>query len=92
MPALPLPIIPPQYHFAMVSLTDHPRLRLAFLCLLYGGQGIPYGFVTVALAAHPTARGATAAVMTISQAALLRKPNRVSDGGGATPRFFRTFV
>ena len=35
----------------MISLADHPRLRLAFLCLLYVGQGIPYGFVTVALAA-----------------------------------------
>ncbi len=28
------------------------------------------------------------AAMTISQAALLRKPNRVSDRGGAKPRFF----
>jgi PAT family beta-lactamase induction signal transducer AmpG len=45
----------------MLVLTDHPRLRLAFLCLLYVGQGIPYGFVTVALAAHLAARGASAA-------------------------------
>jgi PAT family beta-lactamase induction signal transducer AmpG len=46
---------------AMLVLSDHPRLRLAFLCLLYVGQGIPYGFVTVALAAHLATRGATAA-------------------------------
>ena len=47
----------------MISLADHPRLRLAFLCLLYVGQGIPYGFVTVALAAHLAAHGATAAAI-----------------------------
>jgi len=47
----------------MPALSDHPRLRLAFLCLLYVGQGIPYGFVTVALAAHLAARGATAAAI-----------------------------
>jgi hypothetical protein len=34
----------------MVSLADHSRLRLMILCLLYVGKGIPYGFVTVALA------------------------------------------
>lgn len=45
----------------MIPLADHPLLRLAFLCLLYAGQGIPYGFVTVALAAHLAAGGATAA-------------------------------
>ena len=44
----------------MIVLADHPRLRLAFLCLLYVGQGIPYGFVTVALAAHLAAGGSTA--------------------------------
>ena len=58
MPDLPFPLIPPRYHVAMVSLADHPRL-----CLLYVGQGIPYGFVTVALAAHLAARGATAAAV-----------------------------
>jgi MFS transporter, PAT family, beta-lactamase induction signal transducer AmpG len=47
----------------MLTLADHPRLRLAFLCLLYVGQGIPYGFVTVALAAHLAARGAAAAAI-----------------------------
>ncbi len=47
----------------MVSISRHPRLRLAFLCLLYVGQGIPYGFVTVALAAHLAAHGATAAAI-----------------------------
>ena len=47
----------------MVTLADHPRLRLAFLCLLYVGQGVPYGFVTVALAAHLAARGANAAAI-----------------------------
>lgn len=47
----------------MPALCDHPRLRLAFLCLLYVGQGIPYGFVTVALAAHLAAHGATAAAI-----------------------------
>lgn len=48
---------------AMLVLSNHPRLRLAYLCLLYVGQGIPYGFVTVALAAHLAARGATAAAI-----------------------------
>ena len=47
----------------MLTLADHPRLRLVFLCLLYVGQGIPYGFVTVALAAHLAARGAAAAAI-----------------------------
>ena len=47
----------------MLTLADHPRLRLVFLCLLYVGQGIPYGFVTVALAAHLAARGASAAAI-----------------------------
>jgi len=47
----------------MLSLADHPRLRLAFLCLLYVGQGIPHGFVTIALAAHLAAGGASAAAI-----------------------------
>lgn len=42
------------------TLRDHPRLRLAMLCLLYLAQGLPYGFVTVALAAHLAAHGANA--------------------------------
>lgn len=47
----------------MPTLADHPRLRLAFLCLLYVGQGIPYGFVTIALAAHLAAQGVAAAAI-----------------------------
>ena len=43
----------------MATLIDHPRLRLAFLCLMYLAQGLPYGFVTVALAAYLAAHGAT---------------------------------
>lgn len=43
------------------TLRDHPRLRLGMLCLLYLAQGLPYGFVTVALAAHLAAHGADAA-------------------------------
>lgn len=42
-------------------LADNPRTRLAFLCLLYLAQGLPFGFVTVALAAHLAAHGADAA-------------------------------
>lgn len=42
------------------TLHDQPRLRLALLCLLYLAQGLPYGFVTVALAAHLAAHGADA--------------------------------
>lgn len=47
----------------MVSLDRHPRLRLGFLCLMYLAQGLPYGFVTVALAAHLAAHGATTAAI-----------------------------
>ena len=42
------------------TLATHPRLRLAVLCLLYVAQGLPCGFVTVTLAAHLAAHGATA--------------------------------
>jgi MFS transporter, PAT family, beta-lactamase induction signal transducer AmpG len=45
------------------TLRDHPRMRLAMLCLLYLAQGLPYGFVTVALAAHLAAHGADAAAI-----------------------------
>lgn len=40
-----------------------PGVRLASLCLLYVAQGLPHGFVTVALAAHLAARGADAAAI-----------------------------
>ena len=43
----------------MATLVDNPRFRLAFLCLMYLAQGLPYGFVTVALAAYLAAHGAT---------------------------------
>jgi PAT family beta-lactamase induction signal transducer AmpG len=43
----------------MATLINHPRLRLAFLCLMYLAQGLPFGFVTVALAAYLAAHGAT---------------------------------
>lgn len=43
----------------MATLIDHSRLRLAFLCLMYLAQGLPFGFVTVALAAYLAAHGAT---------------------------------
>ena len=33
----------------MPTLSENPRLRLAFLCSLYIGQGLPFGFITVAL-------------------------------------------
>ena len=35
-----------------MNLSDNPRLRLLTLCALYVAQGIPFGFVTVALAAY----------------------------------------
>jgi len=43
----------------VVTLLQHPMRRLAFLCLMYVAQGLPFGFVTVALAAHLAAHGAT---------------------------------
>jgi PAT family beta-lactamase induction signal transducer AmpG len=45
------------------TLRDHRRLRLAVLCLLYLAQGLPYGFVTVALAGSLAAGGANAAAV-----------------------------
>lgn len=47
----------------MPTLSQRPRLQLAFLCLLYVAQGLPFGFVTVALAAHLAAGGADAAAI-----------------------------
>ena len=47
----------------MEALLHHPIRRLAFLCLMYVAQGLPYGFVTVALAAHLAAHGATTAAI-----------------------------
>jgi len=46
-----------------LTLLSQPRLRLAMLCLLYVAQGLPFGFVTVALAAHLAAGGADAAAV-----------------------------
>ena len=45
------------------TLVDHPRLRLSILCLLYLAQGLPFGFVTVAIAAYLAAEGADAAAI-----------------------------
>jgi MFS transporter, PAT family, beta-lactamase induction signal transducer AmpG len=41
-------------------LAENRRLRLAVLCGLYVAQGIPWGFVTITLAAHLAASGADA--------------------------------
>jgi PAT family beta-lactamase induction signal transducer AmpG len=40
-------------------LSNNSLLRLATLCALYVSQGIPFGFVTVTLAAYVSQRGAT---------------------------------
>jgi PAT family beta-lactamase induction signal transducer AmpG len=40
-----------------MNLTDRPLLRLFTLCILYVAQGIPYGFVTVTLAAYLAEEG-----------------------------------
>lgn len=40
-----------------MNLTDRPLIRLLTLCVLYVAQGIPYGFVTVTLAAYLAERG-----------------------------------
>ena len=45
----------------MPTLAANRVIRLAFLCLLYLAQGLPYGFVTVALAAFLAAHNATTA-------------------------------
>lgn len=42
------------------SLAERRALRLVLMCALYAAQGIPYGFVTVTLAAYLAGRGATA--------------------------------
>lgn len=44
-----------------LTLYAHPKLRLAMFCLLYVVQGLPFGFVTVTLAARLAADGADAA-------------------------------
>lgn len=43
----------------MLALADRKTLRLAVMSALYVAQGIPYGFVTVTLAAYLASRGAT---------------------------------
>lgn len=45
----------------MPNLTDSPRLRLFFLCMLYIAQGLPFGFVTVGLRDFLHAQGVTEA-------------------------------
>lgn len=45
------------------NLSDNKWLRIGTLCALYVAQGIPYGFVTIALAAYLAARGASTAEM-----------------------------
>ena len=44
-----------------LTMSDRPLLRLLTLCLLYVAQGIPYGFVTVTLAAYLVESNATTA-------------------------------
>jgi len=44
-----------------LNLSDRPLLRLLTLCILYVAQGIPYGFVTVTLAAYLVESNATTA-------------------------------
>lgn len=39
------------------TLSDHPRLRLLTLCLLYLAQGLPFGFVSFTLAAWFAGQG-----------------------------------
>ncbi len=41
------------------TLADHRGLRLVTLCALYVAQGIPFGFVTVALASYLAEQGAS---------------------------------
>ncbi len=54
------------------TLATRPLLRLAFCCTIYVAQGIPYGFVTVALAAWvATHGGGEQAVGTIIALAVL---------------------
>ena len=40
-----------------MSLSDQPRIRLLTLCALYVAQGIPYGFITITLAAFMADQG-----------------------------------
>ena len=54
------------------TLATRPGLRLAFCCAIYVAQGIPFGFVTVALAAWLAARGGGAeAVGSVTALAVL---------------------
>ena len=43
------------------SLSTSPSLRIITLCALYIAQGLPYGFVTIALKNHLSARGVSVA-------------------------------
>ena len=45
----------------MPTLSENPRLRLVFLCSLYIGQGLPFGFITVALRDYLHAQGVSQA-------------------------------
>jgi MFS transporter, PAT family, beta-lactamase induction signal transducer AmpG len=42
---------------ALMSLSTRPKLRLLTLCALYVAQGIPYGFITITLAAFMADQG-----------------------------------
>ena len=42
-----------------LNLSERPLLRLLTLCILYVAQGIPYGFVTITLAAYLAESNAT---------------------------------
>ncbi len=41
----------------MLYLKERPSLRLMTLCMLYFAQGLPFGFVTITLAAHLSEQG-----------------------------------
>ena len=45
--------------FMGANLSDNGRLRMGTLCALYVAQGIPFGFVTITLAAYLAVRGVT---------------------------------
>ena len=55
-----------------IAMANNPRLRIAVLCILYCAQGIPHGFVTIALIAWLVERGVdTTGVAMITGASVL---------------------
>ncbi|MBM44250.1 MAG: hypothetical protein CMJ36_04470 [Phycisphaerae bacterium] len=49
----------PSTSLERLNLSERPLLRLLTLCILYVAQGIPYGFVTITLAAYLAESNAT---------------------------------